>query len=119
MVRLHHGGQNKKTLLMGKCKNCGKELKYCGDDSPMLKNDIWNHIVSFYNLESYEKNAFKDFMIAYKKWKRGNDKFNDKDEYHLYLCTDCMEKALGRKLLKSDLVGENVSFNKNFEKRYF
>ena len=104
---------------MGRCKICGKELEYCGDDSPMLKETIWREIVRFYDLEEYEKEAFKLFMKAYNKWKRGRSKFNDKDEYHLYLCTDCMERALGRKLLKSDLIGENVLFNENFEKNYF
>jgi hypothetical protein len=83
----------------------------------MLKEDIWHSIVSFYGLEKYEKEAFKAFRKAYKEWKRG--KFNDKDEYHLYLCTECMEKALGRKILKSDLIGENTPFNEVFEKTYF
>ena len=102
-----------------KCKVCGKELQYCGDNSPMLKNDIWNQIVDFYNLKEYEEEAFEAFIKAYKKWKRRKNEFNDKDEYHLYLCTNCMEKALGRKILKSDLIGENTPFNENFEENYF
>ena len=48
-----------------------------------------------------------------------DEDFVDKDEYHLYICSDCMEKALGRKLLKTDLIGENIQFNKDFENNYF
>lgn len=103
---------------MCKCKVCGKEIEYCGDNSPMLNDDIWKQVVDFYNLGNYEKEAFEVFMKAYKRWKR-RSKFNDKDEYHLYICTDCMEKALGRKLLKTDLIGSNVPFNEEFEKSYF
>lgn len=101
-----------------KCKICDRELQYCGDNSPMLNDNIWNNVVSFYNLKEYEETAHNNFMKAYKKWKRGKSKFNDKDEYHLYICTDCMERALGRKLLKSDLIGENVPFNAKFEEKY-
>ena len=82
----------------------------------MLKNEIWNEIVKFYDLNAYEEKAFE----AFKKTNFGFRKnFTDKDEYHLYLCTTCMEKALNRKLLKSDLIGENIPFNEDFEKYYF
>lgn len=103
---------------MGKCKICEAEIEYCGDDSPMLKDDIWNQIVDFYGLKEYEKKAFELFMKAYNKWKRGT-KFKNKDEYHLFICINCMEKALGRKLSKSDLIGKNIPFNKKFEEEYF
>lgn len=104
---------------MGKCKVCGEHIEYCGDNSPMLSNDVWNKVVNFYGLKEYEKESFEIFMKAYNKWKRSKSKFNDKDEYHLYICAGCMEKALGRKLLRSDLVGKDVPFNKEFENNYF
>lgn len=38
---------------------------------------------------------------------------------HLYLCYECIEKALGRKIKRNDLIGKNVPFNENFEEMYF
>ena len=99
-----------------KCKICGKEFNYGDKESPMLNNIIWDTIVKYYNLGEYEKKAFD----LYSKMNFGFRKhFKDKDEYHLYICSTCMEKALGRKLLKSDLIGENIPLNEKFEKSYF
>lgn len=99
-----------------KCKICGKEFSYDGKESPMLNNETWKTIVEHYDLVEYENKAFD----LYRKTNFGFRKnFKDDDKYHLYICSNCMEKALGRKLLKSDLIGENVPFNQNFEKNYF
>ena len=101
---------------MCKCKVCGKQFVYGDKNSPMLNNNVWNNIVSFYNLNEYEHKAFE----LYRKVNFGfRKRFKDKDEYHLYICTDCMERALGRKLLKSDLIGKNIPLNEKFEKSYF
>ena len=101
---------------MCKCKVCNKTFVYGDKNSPMLKNEIWNDIVSFYNLNDYEEEAFQ----AYKRVNFGfRKRFIDKDKYHLYICSECMEKALGRKILKSDLIGENVPLNEEFEESYF
>lgn|GEM_PF-4804621 len=82
----------------------------------MLNNDSWGNIVTYYNLNDYENKAFE----LYEKVNFGFRKnFKDEDKYHLYICTECMENALGRKILKSDLIGENVPFNEDFEKSYF
>lgn len=99
-----------------KCKICNKIFNYGDKYSPMLNNEIWNNIVEYYQLTDYEKKANELFS----KVKFGFCKnFKDKDEYHLYICSDCMENALGRKLLKTDLIGENIQFNKDFENKYF
>ena len=80
----------------------------------MLNNILWNKIVKYYNLENYEKEANNRFIKAYKK------KQNiEKDNQHLFICIDCMENALNRKLTKNDLVGDNISYNKTFEEWYF
>ena len=99
---------------MCKCKVCNKNFKYGDKNSPMLKQEIWDNIVNFYNLKEYERKSFNKFLKLYKRVG-----FKDKDEYHLYLCVDCMEKALGRKLTKKDLIGENVPLNQEFEEWYF
>ena len=102
---------------MCKCKVCGKEFKYGDENSPMLKNEVWGDVVRHYELQDYEENAYN----AYKKvnFGFGRKRFVDKDEYHLYICTNCMEKALGRKILKEDLMGKDVPFNADFEEKYF
>ena len=99
-----------------KCKVCGKEFYYGDKESPMLKNDVWNSIVRHYGLSEYEEKAFELYSKVNFGFRR---KFRDKDEYHLYICSDCMEKALGRKILKSDLIGEDVPLNREFEETYF
>lgn len=97
------------------CKHCGKKFAYGDKNSPMLKNDVWNYIVTTLGLREYELQATRQFDEAYS----GKRQVKDKEEYHLYLCTDCMEKTLGRKLTQEDLIGENVLINKEFEKHYF
>lgn len=101
---------------MCRCKVCNKSFIYGDKNSPMLNQEIWDNIVDFYNLRDYETEAY----IRYSKQNFGfKKKFKDKDEYHLYLCIDCMEKALGRKLTRKDLIGENVPLNQEFEEWYF
>ena len=101
---------------MCKCKVCNKKFNYGDKNSPMLDNKIWNNIVNFYNLKEYEIKAENKFYNQYNGFRKN---FKDKDEYHLYICIDCMEKALNRKLTKDDLIGINVPFNEEFEKWYF
>ena len=100
-----------------KCQVCGKKFAYGDEQSPMLREDIWNSIVKFYNLEEYEKEADERFNENYEYRKLIGDRHSD-DE-HLYLCYECMEKALGRKLTIKDLININVPLNMAFEKMYF
>lgn len=43
--------------------------------------------------------------------------FQDKDEYHCFICYECAEKALGRKLTLEDI--NDSMFNGPFKKFYF
>lgn len=108
---------------MCKCKVCGKIFEYGDKHSPCLTDKKWRKVVNFYNLGLYEKKAEKLYTKA-DAWL--NEDFVDKDEYHLYICYDCMEKALGRKILPSDLYtarakieGMSWYYNKAFEESYF
>ena len=68
-----------------------KKFAYGDEQSPMLREDVWNSVVKFYNLEEYEKEADKRFLENY--------------EY--------------RKLTIKDLININVPLNVEFEKMYF
>ena len=87
-----------------------------------MTNKKWREIVTFYNLRNYEIKA-KKLYDKTDPWL--DEDFVDKDEYHLYICSDCMEKALGRKILPSDLLTAQGKidglwyYNKEFEKTYF
>lgn len=100
-----------------KCQSCGKRFVYGDEQSPMLRKDIWNKIVKFYDLEQYEKEADDRFHENYEYRKQIGQRHSD-DE-HLYLCYECMEKALGRKLEPRDLINIGVPLNAEFEKMYF
>ena len=78
-----------------KCKICNKSYMYGDKNSPMLIDKIWNSIVRFYKLEDFEKRS------------------------HLFICSDCMEKALDRHIKEDDLVDPKYPFNDSFRKWYF
>jgi len=105
-----------------KCKVCGKEFWYGDENSPCLTDKKWRKVVNFYNLGLYEKKASKLYSKADPLL---NENFVDKDEYHLYICSDCMEKALGRKIMPTDLQTPAAKadgrwyYNKAFEEKYF
>lgn len=110
------------------CNVCGRRFAYGDKWSPMMREDIWNHIVKYYNLREFEIEAGKRFDKAYDEWM--NHKYegaDTEDEYeklhdtnkHLFICYKCMERALGRKIQKSDLIGEDVPINQDFEEFYF
>lgn len=113
---------------MCNCSVCNKEFKYGDKNSPMLKNDVWDAVLKHYNLkeEEIEKEEIfyklyhvKEHIIKSKLAKDIIDGVLNSKLLHTYICTDCMEKALGRKLTKDDLIGENIPFNIEFEKEYF
>lgn len=107
---------------MCRCKVCNKEFIYGDENSPCLIDKKWRKVVNFYNLNSYEKRA-KKLYSKVDPWLDEN--FIDKDEYHLYICSDCMEKALGRKIMPTDLSTSQSKldggwyYNKAFEESYF
>lgn len=108
---------------MCKCKVCNKTFEYGDEKSPCLTNEKWKEVVSYYGLLEYEKKA-SELYAEEDPWL--NENFVDKDEYHLYICSDCMEKALGRKILPSDLFTPQAKtegmlwhYNKAFEETYF
>lgn len=63
------------------CSACNKEFKSLELQSPMLSDKLWQEVMDFYSLNQPDR---------------------DKGE-HVFICTDCMEKALGRKLTPDDL----------------
>lgn len=98
------------------CKNCGRKFLYGDCQSPMLNNKRWKEVVQFYGLSDYEKEAGKRYFEHYSRVGRRVKEIEDE---HLYLCYECIEKALGRKIRRNDLIGKNVPFNEDFEEMYF
>ena len=81
------------------CSFCGK--KYLWWKSPMLKNELWERI--------------------------SNEDFDDDGKWlEQYMCLECMEKALGRKIQECDLMLQDdagrpchVWWNERFVKKHF
>ena len=100
-----------------KCNICGKEFNYGDCQSPMLNGETWNKVVEFYSLKKFESKARAKYAKHIQKEGRSTEALEDE---HLFICYTCMEKALGRKICKSDLIGEKGKiFNKAFEDLYF
>ena len=112
---------------MCKCSVCNKEFEYGDENSPMVNNDVWKQILEFYNLTTSEKEKEDAFLKVYNlKYKTNNkglkadiSEIARHDALHTYICYECMEKALGRKLIREDLIGKNVPLNWAFEQMYF
>lgn len=94
------------------CTICKKEFEYGDKHSPMLNDLVWNQVVHHYRLSKYEKEARHRFLT---KWHRGIRDYNPND--HLLICYECMERALGRKLTKEDIIDAPLS--KPFIESYF
>ena len=73
-----------------KCKICKEIWHYSGAISPMLTEIRWQQVLKHYNL---------------------------KDIKGTFICYKCMEKALGRRLKKSDI--NNSPFNEAFREWYY
>lgn len=104
---------------MCKCKVCNRQFHYGDEWSPMFVEKIWWDLLDFYNLWRYEAEAEDTFYREYAKYKKGPrpTPFQDKDEYHCFICYECAEKALGRKLTLEDI--NDSMFNGPFKKFYF
>lgn len=101
------------------CKACNKRFRYGDEQSPMFMDKVWWDLLDFYNLWRYEAEAKAAFHDAWYKYRKGPMmvQFRDKDEYHCFICYECAEKALGRKLTLEDI--NDSMFNDAFKEFYF
>lgn len=94
-----------------RCTKCKTKFEYGDHMSPMFNEAIWKEIIEKAGLSEYEKIAKE----KYNKW-NGNPS-TDRYCYHTYICYECAEKLLGRKIRLSDL--NNSWFNVPFLMFYF
>ena len=111
---------------MCKCTACNREFEYEDKWSPMLNNSVWNQVLDYYGLRGEEIKREREFEKRWDVWEKCSgvqygklwDRLRDND-CHTYICYKCIEKALGRKITREDLIGANVPINAQFEKHYF
>lgn len=108
-----------------KCIVCERRFDYGDEWSPVLKDSIWARIIQYYDLVDIEKANEVLFNYYYNLWQENKGTTKGK-EYHrecgnhqTFICYPCMEKALGRKLTREDLIGKDVPLNVEFERVYF
>lgn len=87
---------NKKPAI---CGGCQKELYPLPILSPVVNDGLWEQCLSYYNLSENRPGPQLSAMTPQ------------------YICAECMEKALGRKLTLKDL--KTVPFNVYFNLYYF
>jgi len=103
---------------MCKCEICKREFEYGDKWSPMLNNDAWKSVLKYYGISEIEKERERAlYGLYYIEDITRSERIKD-DLLHTYVCYECIEKAMGRKIVKEDLIGD-VPFNKEFEKEYF
>ena len=108
---------------MGRCHCifCNREFDYGDEWSPMLKNELWNRIIDYYDLHDKEIANSVLFNYYYDLWikNRGTelgDEYNQKcTDHETLICYPCMERALGRELTFDDLINKDVPLNQEFE----
>lgn len=83
-----------------RCSVCGREMEFLTTQSPMLTDKLWSWMLAQHGLA--EERCFD-----------GGPKKNSH-----FICYQCMEKTLGRKLTKEDLKPE-VAHNSLFYIHYF
>ena len=108
------------------CNGCSKEYTYGDENSPVVYPRVWRSICSYWGIsEEQEHRRNQEYIKIYKTWSEledGDEKQRlfvemRKPEYHTFFCTTCMEKALGRKLNKSD-VDFRLQYNKMFFEKF-
>lgn len=82
------------------CRVCGKDFDYGDEQSPVFKDDIWNQVL--------RTNGFQEIQPISREHPQDDTGF---------ICYECVEKALGRKITKEDL--QDVIFNEPFIEHYF
>ena len=92
------------------CSVCGRTLQYGDWQSPMLTDAVWRQIVAHYALTGHEKRATELYQRS------SVPELSDRD-VHTFICIGCMEKALQRRLIMSDVTA--CPFNKEFVMEYF
>lgn len=100
----------KKYDLTCFCSVCDRSFQYGDAISPVFTDEIWSFLVSHYNLSEHEKNAAEELVKL-----RGADLSNR--NAHTFICYDCAEKALQRRVLLSDIT--KCIFNREFLIKYF
>ena len=105
------------------CNGCGKKFRYGDENSPVLNNRLWRSLLTYYQISEDEEYAReRKYLGIYKKWKMSGEKDDSlfeemrKPEYHVLFCTDCMEKAFGRKLMAQDI--QDCPYNSEFREKY-
>lgn len=106
----HSRKRMKKHDMTCYCSVCDRSFQYGDATSPVFTDDIWKFVVSYYNLNEHEKYAAEEFIKL-----RGADLSNR--NAHTFICVDCTEKALRRRLLLSDVT--KCMFNREFLMKYF
>lgn len=81
------------------CDVCGTQLRSLYLQSPVVTDNLWHQLLDFYGFS--EERA----------WPKAPA------QKPVFMCVNCMEKALGRKLSLSDV--ENLPFNLYFRLNYF
>jgi hypothetical protein len=111
------------------CNGCGKVYTYGDENSPVVYPKVWRSILKYWGISEEEQDRrYAQYTSLFKKWNRleeGKEKakvFEEmrKPEYHTQFCTECMEKALGRPLEKSDVdhyLPHNRAFFRKFEEK--
>ena len=110
---------------MEECNICGRKFEYGDRWSPMLKDHVWRKVLDKFGISrETEKRKYWLFSKLYdlKKCAVGEeeeaiDNLMRRPIFHTMICTDCMEKALGRKLTLDDT--NRSPFNSEFEREYF
>ena len=67
-----------------------------------------NEVLFNYYYDLYQQNYGSKY--GWKCWDKAGD-------YQTFICYPCMEKALGRQLTYDDLIGKDVTLNKEFEEK--
>ncbi len=83
-----------------KCRVCGKWFDYGDEQSPVFKDDVWNQVLREHGFEEKQPVSIE----------------HPHDDTG-FICYECVERTLGRKITKDDLA--NVSFNEPFNEFYF
>ena len=107
------------------CNGCGKQYTYGDENSPVVYPKVWRSILTYWGVtEEEERKIYSEYIQIFKKWEfsEGEEKqrlFDEmrKPKYHLFFCTECMEKALGRKLERAD-VDFHLPYNQTFFEKY-
>lgn len=81
------------------CNVCDKDLSILSLLSPVVNDEIWNEILNFYG---FSENRIGPRLPS---------------TTPVYICANCMEIALGRKLEPSDI--QQLPFNLYFRLHYF